>query len=206
MNSLLKFGIIPIDYASLESAFPALRSLHDKVSDLERQEIIIRLKRGLYVVSPTISKKEISMELIANHLYGPSYVSMETALRYYGLIPERVCHTTSITFKRARVFENKFGRFNYISCQKPYYSLGINQIVHAEYAFLIATPEKALCDQIIFTPKLQLRSVRALQLYLEEDLRFDMDEFYKMDIAVFQECAAFSKKRTEINNIIKLLR
>ena len=81
MNSLLDFGIIPIDYTSLRSIYPAHKSLNDKISDLEKQGTIIRLKRGMYVVSPHVSKKIISTELIANHLYGLSYVSMESALR-----------------------------------------------------------------------------------------------------------------------------
>ena len=97
MNSLLDFGIIPIDYTSLRSIYPVHKSLNDKISDLEKQGTIIRLKRGMYVLSPQVSKKHISTELIANHLYGPSYVSMESALRFYGLIPERVFNTVSMT-------------------------------------------------------------------------------------------------------------
>ena len=54
---------------------------------LEQKNYVIRLKRGLYVVSPEVSRVPLSLELIANHLYAPSYVSMSSALRYYGLIP-----------------------------------------------------------------------------------------------------------------------
>ena len=206
MNSLLNFGIIPIDYTSLRSIYPAHKSLNDKISDLERQGTIIRLKRGLYIVSPQISRKLISTELIANHLYGPSYVSMESALRFYGLIPERVFNTVSLTLKRSRSFNNQFGLFSYISCPANYYSIGISQVIHDDYAFLIASPEKALCDQIAYTPKLQLRSLKSLQIYLEEDMRFDMDAFFKMDVSVFEKCAEVSKKKTELNNLIKLLK
>ena len=206
MNSLLDFGIIPIDYTSLRSIYPAHKSLNDKISDLEKQGNIIRLKRGMYVVSPQVSKKHISTELIANHLYGPSYVSMESALRFYGLIPERVFNTVSMTLKRSRSFKNQFGLFSYISCPANYYPIGISPVVQDDYAFLISSPEKALCDQIAYTPKLQLRSIKLLQTYLEEDIRFDMDAFFKMDISVFEKCAKVSKKKTEITNIIKLLR
>ena len=165
MNSLLDFGIIPIDYTSLRSIYPAHKSLNDKISDLEKQGTIIRLKRGMYVVSPQVSKKHISTELIANHLYGPSYVSMESALRFYGLIPERVFNTVSMTLKRSRSFKNQFGLFSYISCPANYYSIGVSPVVQEDYAFLIATPEKALCDQIVYTPKLQLRSIKLPNLF-----------------------------------------
>ena len=206
MEPLLQFGIIPMDYASLKASNPSIKSLKDKVSDLEKQEKIIRLKRGLYVASPHVSGKELSIELIANHLYGPSYVSMESALRFYGLIPESVYNTSSITLKRSRTFKNSFGQFEYLFCPSNYYSIGINQVVQDDYAFLIASPEKALCDLIVFTPKLRIRSIKSLQIYLEENLRLDMTEFYKMDVSIFEQCVKVSKKEEAINSIIKLLK
>ena len=206
MEPLLQFGIIPMDYASLKASYPLIKSLKDKISDLEKQEKIIRLKRGLYVASPLVSGKEPSIELIANHLYGPSYVSMESALRFYGLIPESVYNASSITLKRSRTFNNSFGQFEYLFSHSDYYSIGINQLVQDDYAFLIASPEKALCDLIIYTPKLRIRSMKSLQIYLEEDLRFDMTEFYKMNVSIFEQCVKVSKKEETINNIIKLLK
>ena len=206
MEQLVDFGIIPIDYASLQTTFPSLKAFKDKVSDLERKGTIIRLKRGLYIVSPAISGKELSVELIANHLYGPSYISMQSALRFYGLIPERVYNTSSMTIKRSRTLTNSFGQFNYIYCPSTYYSIGITQVINDDYAFMIASPEKALCDLIAYTPKLRIRSLKSLEIYLEEDIRFDMDEFHKMKVSVFEQCAEVSKKKTEFNKIIKLLR
>ena len=206
MVSLVEYGVIPIEYASIRASYPSLKALEDKICDLENKGTIIRLKRGLYIVSPAVSKKEISIELIANHLYGPSYVSRESALRFYSLIPERVYNTVSMTIKRRQRFRNYFGQFDYISCPVSYYSIGIRQVIREDYAFLIASPEKALCDQIVYTPNLQLRSARALQIYLEEDIRFDMDEFYKMDVTIFEQCAEVSKKTHMISHIIKLLK
>lgn len=205
MESLAEYGVIPIDYTSLSTSYPSLKSLGDKVSELEKKGVIIRLKRGLYVVSPEISKKELSVELIANHLYGPSYVSRESALRFYGLIPERVYNTVSMTLKRSKRFRNQLAEFGYITCPADYYPIGIRQVVRDDYAFQIATPEKALCDQIVYTPKLQLRSVKALETYLEDDIRLDMNEFYKMDASIFKQCVEVSKKKKTVSLIIKLL-
>ena len=89
MNRQLKeIGAIPITTSIIESLYPELKSTDKKVIWLEKNGYIIRLKRGLYVVNPEHSGKTLLNELIANHLYAPSYISMSTALRYYGLIPE----------------------------------------------------------------------------------------------------------------------
>ena len=65
--------------------FTNIEAGNQKMRNLEADHKIIRLKKGLYVVSPNVSRVALSTELVANHLYAPSYVSMQTALRYYGL-------------------------------------------------------------------------------------------------------------------------
>ena len=89
-RQLTEIGTIPVTTSIIESLYPELKSANKKVTWLEKQGFIIRLKRGLYVANPKHSGKTLSSELIANHLYTPSYISMSTALRYYGLIPDRV--------------------------------------------------------------------------------------------------------------------
>ena len=206
MEELKQFGIVPIDVGVLETLFTSYKHPQKKITNLEQKGSLIRLKKGLYAVSPMISARLLSAELIANHLYGPSYVSMQTALRHYGLIPESVYTTTSLTLKAAKIYENSIGRFEYIHCASDYYPIGISQVVENDYAYLIASPEKALCDLIAYTPKLRFRFVKNTKTYLEDDIRFDMDEFYKMDVTIFEQCAPVSKKKTEINNLIKLLK
>ena len=206
MEVLNQFGVVPIDYGVLASQLTAYKSPRQKIVELEKEGSLIRLKRGLYVVSPKISGKLISIELIANHIYGPSYVSLESALRYYGLIPEKTYSVDSMTIKRSRKFDNSIARFNYTYCLPSYYSIGVKQVMKESFSFLIASPEKALCDVIIYTPQLRLRSMIALQEYLSADLRLHMDEFFKMDITIFEECALHNKKSEELNNIIKLLK
>ena len=206
MESLKELGIIPVEYSVLESMLGKYAAPRHKIASLEKTGQIVRLKRGQYVVSPKVTGKILSTELIANHIYGPSYVSMESALRYYGLIPESVYATGSMTLKRSRDFENSIGRFDYTQCTSDYYAIGIRQINEKDYSFLIATPEKALCDLIAYTPKLNPRFISSMREFLEEDLRLDMDEFYKMDIDIFRACAEVGKKSAEINNIIKIIR
>src|SRR5690554_8161488 len=113
MINLARFGNIPVEYATLTSVLGGYRSAKDKITSLEKSDQLIRLKKGLYVVAPDYSKMEISRELIANHLYGPSYLSLESALSYYGLIPERVYNVRSVTAKRARKYSTPLGAFEY---------------------------------------------------------------------------------------------
>lgn len=206
MMTLSEIGNTPVDFAVLKSIFPVHKSVHNKISELEKSGILIRLKKGMYVVSPKESGKLLSEELIANHLYGPSYVSMESALRYYGLIPESVYTLQSMTIKHSREFKNSLGKFKYVQCPKEYFPIGVRQETKDDTAFLIATPEKALCDLIIHTPNLNLRFQKDVRSYLEDNLRLDMDVFYRMDSHIFEQCAQAGKKKATIINILKVMK
>ncbi|MEI7677452.1 MAG: hypothetical protein WCJ03_11780 [Bacteroidales bacterium] len=203
---LKQFGIIPFDKSTLSGVLNQYKSPKDKVSSLEKSDVLMRLKRGLYVVSPNFLNQPLSKELIANHLYGPSYVSLESALSYYGLIPERVHVERSMTIKRSRDFKTSLGTFNYVSVDKEYFKIGIRQeIVDNKYAFLIASPEKALCDMIVYTSGLRLQSAKAMRLYLEEDLRIDLSLIDDYHIDIIKECISVSKKRRELTLLYNLL-
>lgn len=203
--TLSELGNTPIDFSVLRSVFPDHKSVHNKISELEKSGTIIRLKRGMYVVSPEESGKLLSLELIANHLHGPSYVSMESALRHYGVIPESVYTVRSMTTKYAREFKNSLGKFEYTQCPKEYFSIGVRQEIEDKTSFLIASPEKALCDLIIYTQNLNLRFQKEVLTYLEEYLRLDMSTFYEMDSHIFEQCYAVGRKKVTIKMIIKIL-
>ena len=205
MNELGVFKNIPVQTSAIASLYPNITSANRKVANLEKEGRIIRLKRGMYVVNPNESGKLLSLGLIGNVLYGPSYVSMLTALREYGLIPERVEVVESMTTHLTVSFENPVGRFEYHHCTKDYYSIGITQREEEGISYLIATPEKALCDYIVCTPRLPLRFIKDTYIFLEEDLRLDMDAFMEMNVDIFRQCAAVSKKQQAINNLIKIL-
>ncbi len=165
-RQLNEIGTIPVTTSIIESLYPELKSANKKVTWLEKQGVIIRLKRGLYVINPEYSGKTLSSELIANHLYTPSYISMSTALRYYGLI----------------------------------------SMYKDNYAFLIASPEKALCDLIANSSQVNLRYMKDVETYLEQDIRMDMDEFNKMDKTIFEDYIKVGKKADSISTLLKFLR
>lgn len=205
MNVLSDLGNIPVDSSIIGSLYPDIKGKNQKIGELEKANEIARLKRGMYVVNPEVSGKVISTELIANHLYGPSYISMQSALRYYGLIPETVYTMRSMTIKHSRDFENSFGRFEYICCPKDYFPIGVTLISSKDFSFVIATPEKALCDLIAYTPGLNLRYRKEILVFLSEDIRFDMAAFFKMDVGIFRQCARNGKKGAAIGTLIKIL-
>ena len=168
---------------------------------------MIRLKRGLFVVAPMVHSQPLSKELIANHIYGPSYISLQTALSFYGLIPERVHTVCSMTTKRSSSFINPLGNFDYITVPAAYFAIGIRQeIVNNNYAYLIATPEKALCDMIVETKGLKLQSIKAMQNYLEEDLRIDLSVIEHYDIDIINQCIELGSKKRELTLLYKLLK
>ena len=199
-------GCIPITTSVIESLYSELKSTNKKVAWLEKQGYVIRLKRGLYVVSPKYSGKMLSTELIANHLYAPSYISMSTALRYYGLIPEAVYVNQSMTIKHSRHFQTPIGNYDYKYISREAFPVGLRSLQKGDYAFLIASPEKALCDLIANSSKVYLRYMKDVENYLEHDIRMDMEEFYKFDQSVFEEYMMVGKKVESISMVLKFLR
>lgn len=202
MEILKQFGVVPVSSAVLKSVLTDYKSVNTKIHALEKEGELIRLKKGLYVVSPKVTRQELLPELIANHLYGPSYVSMESALRYYGLIPERVYAVRSMTTKHNREFTNEVGLFTYREVTDEYFAIGVTQS-KTDVPFLVASPEKALCDMIIYTAGLTLRSTKAMEEYLSHDLRFELDALRRFDVSIIEACVAVGKKKRELQILIK---
>lgn len=199
MNPLAQFGAVPVDFATVTSTLDGYRSPKDKVSALEKSGQLIRLKKGVFVVSPEADGYPLSRELIANHLLGPSYVSLETALAFYGLIPEAVRATRSMTLKRARSFQTPLGFFDYTRLPPDYFSIGIRRhTAAAGVSFLLASPEKALCDMVFATSNLRFQSVGAARVYFEENLRIDFDTDEPFDTSIVRQCAATGHKKTTL--------
>lgn len=205
-NPLQQLGNIPVTASVLETFFPRIKRGNQKIRLLVRDKQIFRLKKGLYVCNPEVTGKILSTELIANHLCAPSYVSMSSALRYYGLIPEAVYTMQSMTLKHARSFDTPLGRFEYRYISKEAFSVGLTSIRKEGFAFVMATPEKALCDLIANSAKVNLRYVKDVEIYLEKDIRMEMEDFRQLDPKIFEEYAAIGKKADSIRILLKLLK
>ena len=205
-NPLVKLGNVPVQTGTIAACFDYLSSPSEKIRALEKDGQLIRLKRGLYVVSSEVSGKPVNACLCANHIYGPSYVSQQWALRWYGLIPERVYTMTSVTTKRTRMFENSLGRFTYEQVKPEYFAIGVDGMEEDGVTFMMASREKALCDLILHDTYLPQQSVKGLWQYLEEDIRFDVDELATFDVSIIEACAKSGRKENILNNLIKILK
>lgn len=145
---------------------------------------LVPVVRGLYETDPNIPAY-----YLAPIIYGPSYLSFEFALSYYSLIPEAVYAFTSATFekKKTKKYTTPFGTFTYRDVPSEAYPVGI--ILHAEsgYGFQIASPEKAICDELYMLSPLKNRG--ELEDLLFEDLRIDKDDFLRLNMEDLFEIA-----------------
>lgn len=162
------------DYQTLTDALKELSSPRDRITDLLKTGTIIRVKKGLYVFGDRSRRHPYSKELLANLIYGPSYVSLDYALAHYGLIPEGVEALTSVTPNRSRRFSTPVGLFIYRQIPAQAYQSGMVRVEgDHDQAFLIASPEKALADKIISVRGAPIASSAEMRRFLEEDLRID---------------------------------
>lgn len=124
---------------------------------------------------------------MANKIYGPSYVSREYALAYYGLIPEYVAEVTSMSTKRSRNFDTPIGRFSYVHIPPKLYQINFNLVtVRNNETALLATAEKALADLLYFRDD-HPETLNELADLLFDDLRLDTALVSRMRIGMFNE-------------------
>lgn len=110
-----------------------------------RKGLVLRLRRGIYMLAEVYRKTEPSPYFLANELLRPSYVSTFSAFQQYGLIPEMVVQYTSVTTRTTRTFQNAFGVFRY-SALKTDFFWGYRTMTLDGTAVKMAEPEKALLD------------------------------------------------------------
>lgn len=204
-NPLIQFAGVPVSTSDVKTCFPGIAFPDKKIQALEKQGELIRLKRNLYIVNKELSGKETDVRLCANHIYGPSYVSVQWAMRYYGMIPEQVFQMTSVTTKRSRSFRTPIGEFSYMQVPDKYFPIGIELVEENGVSFLMASREKALCDTILYDSYVPPQSLTALATYLEEDMRLDMDILKELDKGIILECAKAGRKSQILTNLVKLI-
>jgi predicted transcriptional regulator of viral defense system len=162
------------DHQTLLDALRSYARPRDKISDLLRKGIIVRVKKGLYIFGKDYRRDYYSPELLANLIYGPSYLSCEFALQYYGMIPERVEALTSVTIGRSRRFRTSIGLFTYRQIPVPAFRMGMTRVARDDKTvFLIATPEKALADKVRADRGGIIQSRSQMNTYLTDNLRID---------------------------------
>lgn len=159
---------------------------------------IYQLRRGLYSIAPPYQKIKPHLFLVANHMQKASYVSLQSALSYYGLIPEIVNVTTSVSTGRPERLETPLGIYEFRHL-KPDLLFGYKMTNLGDQSAFVATPEKALLDLIYLQPGGDSFD------YLKE-LRMQNTEI--LDISILREFAAkfnFPKLQKAANGIFQLM-
>ena len=150
----------------------------------KKQGKLEQLKRGVYVFAQ--KRDELSPHEVSQLLYQPSYISLESALSYYGLIPEMVFAHTAVTTKATRSFENCYGRFTYRSI-KPELYFGYQAHTTKHGVALLAEPEKALLDHLYLLPARQRTPEGLLALRINTELLCETLDATKLQ----QYCAVY---------------
>lgn len=136
-----------LDSVRMRADLAGVSDQRGKIARMLKSGELISLRRGLYA-----SRRDLDPHCLAGPIYGPSYISFETALAWHGMIPEGFTEILSATPKRAASFENDFGRFHYRAIPMSVYPIGILRITDSDLPFLIASPTKALVDRIALEP------------------------------------------------------
>jgi predicted transcriptional regulator of viral defense system len=203
---LLKFKDQPIGTQVLLGILRDYSRPYDKINDLVQQGYIAQLRKGLYMISSKVSNTFPESFLIANQLYGPSYVSIDSALSYWGFIPERVFETTSVTVRLSKNFATEVGTFSFAHIPKSYYPLGIQSVALTETQHvLMASPEKSLCDKIITTSGINLRSKKQAQSYLLDDLRIDHEKLVELNVNEMSNWLSLALKANSLKTLIEAI-
>lgn len=197
-NKASGFPLITGEYLKL--FFGASQVINNQLMRWQKNGKIIKLRRNIYMLNADDRKINPSRLFIAGEIYKPSYVSMEYALSFYGLIPEKTADITSITTKKTSVFENIYGRFVYQHIKIECFTGFVEAKDEAGLIYYIAVPEKALVDFIYLNLK---RFTGNFQRILAESFRLQntdiLNEKKMFNYAKLFKC----KKLMEITSRVK---
>lgn len=140
---------------------------------------IIHIRRGLYCLARKYQKQGMNLQALAQHVYGPSYVSLESALSWHGWIPEAVHGVTNVSSKKSKEFVTPFGLFSYARVPQAVFYCDVHRLVdESGQVFLMASPLKALADYVY----LRKKDWRGIAPVLGS-LRVEADEFEQVNTA-----------------------
>lgn len=167
-----------------------------KIRRLVEAGKLVPIVRGLYETD-----ESIPAHYLAPIICGPSYLSFEFALSYYSLIPEATYNFTSATFekKKAKQYTTPYGTFTYRDVPSEAYPFGVVLRTENGYGFQIATPEKAICDELYKISPMKNRG--ELEHLLFEDLRIEKEEFFQLNVLNLLEIAV--RYRTQNHKLLQ---
>lgn len=155
-------------------------SRHAIIKRAVKDELLVKLQNDLYLITPSLRHDLPNSFELAQFIWGPSYISFESALSYHGWIPEAVHVTSSACSKRGKTVKTAIGVFSFEHIPIDAFSIGIHHQGN-DSSFLIAHPWKALSD-MIYTRRKTWQNLAALQ----EDLRLDEEKLEQSDRVLLQ--------------------
>jgi len=189
MDEILKIPYPEFDYLALMNALREYRHPRDRVTKLLSSGRIVRVKKGLYILGDKIRREPFSLEILANLMYGPSYISLEYALSYYQMIPEWVRNVTSVTSAKNKTYSTPVGVFTYRHLPPAPFHLGVRSISMPDgRSFLIATLEKAVADILYFAGGLSSKA--EVEDFLFENMRIDEESMERLDVDALEKIVA----------------
>jgi len=174
---------------------------HSVVKRALKEGLLIRLRRGLYLIAGKAEPLFIEEFELALLIYGPSFVSLESALSYHGWIPEGVYTTTCVSTKRAKEFKTPIGIFSYKRIPEEKFYTGVDRIKTKKGCFFVATPWRALAD-FIYTRRKSWKTLSEL----EGDLRIDRETLINSDKKMLKLLAESYPSRRVRENLKKFLK
>lgn len=174
-------------------------SLHSLVKRALKSGDILRFKRGVYALGKLYQREPLNNFEIANKIYYPSYISLESALSFHNLIPEATYTVTSVCSKRTKEFKTSLGIFSYKRVPK-FNFIGVNREIQNSAIFLCATPIKALMDYV-YIHKIDVKSISDLL----NSLRIELNDLKEINYSQFENITG-SFKSLRVLNFAKKLR
>lgn len=182
-----------VDLNNMLDGTPAAR--YGLVNKALKKDEIVKIRRGLYILSDKYRQKKLSKFYIASRIVPHSYISLESAMSYHGWIPEHVNVTTSIiAVGRTKKFITPYGEFDFNQSPINEYEFltGVNRIEDVEdEPFFLASPLRALADYV-YIKNISWQNIT----YLTDGLRIDLEHLTRLNKHDFVEVKrVYSSKR-----------
>jgi len=184
-----------LTYADLCALLPSTdNARYAQVKRALKEGLLLRLTKGVYCRGGYLATKMPHPFELSHYLRWPSYVSLESALSYHGLIPEAVYSTTSVTTMRKTTVTNSFGAFNFKTLPKSNFFMGVSRESNEEGTFFIASPWKAITDYV-YCYKKNWNNLEPFieSLRLDDTILIPINPDFAEKLIQYYDCARISK-------------
>jgi predicted transcriptional regulator of viral defense system len=161
-NKFIELGCFSVHQLSV--VFPDFD--RNNLTRWQRKGLLVKLRQGFYAFPEYVAQSNFSF-FVSNYIYKPSYISLHSALAFYGIIPEAVTQITAVSTLKTAAFENNFGSFSYMKMKQNLF-FGYDILPLGERSIHIAQPEKAILDLLYLYPFYNTES-EIENLRLDED-------------------------------------